>query len=107
MLQGARRIGFREFMAALPLMAEDRGISVEEVRRSPPLSCLKPKISTPVRTVPHPGPPLLAEGRGITVEEVRSCPRFPLSTMAPGQSQPHFLLSAPGPGRGLRGACLF
>lgn len=29
--QGARRIGFREFMAALPLMAEDRGISVEEV----------------------------------------------------------------------------
>lgn len=32
--QGARRIGFREFMAALPLMAEDRGISVEEVRTS-------------------------------------------------------------------------
>lgn len=30
--KGARRIGFREFMAALPLMAEDRGISVEEVR---------------------------------------------------------------------------
>jgi hypothetical protein len=34
--QGARRIGFREFMAALPLMAEDRGISVEEVRSYPP-----------------------------------------------------------------------
>lgn len=30
-VQGTRKIGFREFMAALPLIAEDRGISVEEV----------------------------------------------------------------------------
>jgi len=30
--KGTRKIGFREFMAALPLIAEDRGISVEEVR---------------------------------------------------------------------------
>lgn len=30
--KGTRKIGFREFLAALPLIAEDRGISVDEVR---------------------------------------------------------------------------
>ena len=71
MLQGARRIGFREFMAALPLMAEDRGISVEEVRfvlHEPFL--LDPKSVTT---------PLMAEDKGISVEEVQHCSLDPCS----------------------------
>ena len=49
-VQGTRRIGFREFMAALPLIAQDRGISVEEVR------CTAPALA-PV--VPPSQPPLV------------------------------------------------